>query len=120
MRTEETRLATERNEFPPQLLRGPMRGLSRIGLKRKNPLSHKSLGVFLQLDEIVRERKVHQRLRVDAKPRRAGNTSSGFPAGCVKVASSLVVLFILTFITVCAIVINILRSQRAHPIGLLI
>ena len=63
MRAEETCLAPERDEFAPQILARPMRGLPRVALERKDPVSHKPLGTLLQLDEIVRERKVHQYLR---------------------------------------------------------
>src|SRR6202040_1457292 len=63
MRTEETGLAPERHQLAPQILARPMRGLPRVGLERKDPISHKPLGTLLQLDEIVRERKVHQYLR---------------------------------------------------------
>jgi hypothetical protein len=63
MRAEETCLASERDQFPPQILARPMRGLPRVGLERKDSIPHKPLGKLLQLDEIVRERKVHQYLR---------------------------------------------------------
>jgi hypothetical protein len=64
MRTKETCLAPERDEFAPQILARPMRALPWVALERKNPISHKPLGTPLQLDEIVRQRKVHQYLRV--------------------------------------------------------
>jgi hypothetical protein len=63
MRTEETCLAPERDEFAPQILARPVHGLPPVGLERKDPVSHKPRGTLLQLDEIVRERKVHQYLR---------------------------------------------------------
>ena len=55
------------DEFAPQLLARPVRGLSRVALKRKNPLPHKPLGALLKFDKIVGERKAHRYLRVDAK-----------------------------------------------------
>ena len=63
MRAEETCLPPERDELAPQILARTMRALPRIALERKDPVSHKPLGTLLQLDEIVRERKVHQYLR---------------------------------------------------------
>ena len=63
MRAEQTCLAPERDQFAPQILARPVRGLPRVGLEWNDPVSHKPFGTLLQLDEIVRERKVHHYLR---------------------------------------------------------
>ena len=63
MRAQEPRLAPERDELAPQLLARPVRGLPRVALERQDPVSHEALGALLQLDQIVRERKIHQHLR---------------------------------------------------------
>ncbi len=47
MRAEETCLAPERDEFAPQILARPVRGLPPVGLERKDPISHKPLGTLL-------------------------------------------------------------------------
>src|SRR5204863_8596238 len=87
MGAQQTRPVPERDEFTPQLLAWPMPSLSRVGLERNNPVLHKPFGPLLQLDELVRERKVHRHLRVDAKHPAWPRTSSCLPALGVKPAS---------------------------------
>ncbi len=63
MRAQQPGPAPEPDQLAAQFLGRPVRGLSDIVLIRQDLLAHKALGALLELDEFVRQRKIHWCLR---------------------------------------------------------
>src|SRR5215471_14295846 len=59
MWAEKPRLTPQRNKLAPQRLAQPVRSLPGVALIGQHFLAHEALGAFLQLEELVGERKVH-------------------------------------------------------------
>src|SRR5262249_36119276 len=76
MRAEQPRPTPELDELEAQFLGRPVCGLPDIVLIGQDLFAHKTLGLFLQLDEIVGQRKIHRCL-----PESWWRASSGLPSG---------------------------------------